>query len=124
MTDKEKRRNKVIRQMKALGTYQPGYADIINVYVDLMLQYDALQSQYEASGYQVTEEYTNKAGATNQRKVPILNALETLRKDIATYSDRLQLNPKANKQEVVADKKDSGNSFDSLISQLGKESGN
>ena len=36
-----------------------------------------------------------KAGATNMRKTPLYTAMESLRKDIATYSDRLCLNPKS-----------------------------
>lgn len=95
------RRRRVVEQMKDLGVYKSAYDDLITIYAGMLDQYAALNNQYEQSGYKVTEEYTNKAGATNQRKVPILNAIESLRKDIASYSDRLQLNPKSNSVEVV-----------------------
>lgn len=94
------KKQRVIAQMKALGNYKEEYDDAIDVYVDMMIQYDRLATQFRKSGYQITEEYTNKAGATNQRKVPLLNAIETLRKDIITYSDRLRLNPKADSVEL------------------------
>ncbi|WKF84479.1 P27 family phage terminase small subunit [Lacticaseibacillus pantheris] len=93
-------RRRVVQQMKGLGTYKEEYDDMINIYADLLDQYAVLQNQFAAGGYQVSEEYTNKAGATNQRKVPVLNALETLRKDIVSYSDRLMLNPKTNMAAV------------------------
>lgn len=95
------RRRRVVEQMKDLGVYKTAYDDVITIYAGMLDQYAVLINQYEQSGYQVTESYTNKAGATNQRKVPILNAIESLRKDIASYSDRLQLNPKSNSVEVV-----------------------
>ncbi len=97
-------KRRVIKQMKELGVYNAAYLDLITIYAGLLEQYFMLTEQYAESGYKVTEEYTNKAGATNQRKVPILNAIESLRKDIASYSDRLQLNPKANTVDVVPTK--------------------
>ncbi len=60
----------------------------------MLHQYHLFEIQFEESGYQVEEEYTNKAGATNMRKVPLYTAMESLRKDIVSYSDRLCLNPK------------------------------
>ena len=52
------------------------------------------ERKFEESGYQITEEYTNKAGATNDRKTPIYSAMEALRKDLAAYSTILCVNPK------------------------------
>ena len=97
---KANRKKKIIAQMKSLGNYKEEYDDAINVYLDLIIQYETFSKEFEKSGYKISEEYTNKAGATNQRKVPLLTALETLRKDIITYSDRLRLNPKADSVEL------------------------
>ena len=94
------RKHRVVQQMTALGNYKPEYDDMITIYADLLDQYSVFQKQFADNGYRVSEEYTNKAGATNQRKVPVLNAIETLRKDIVTYSDRLRLNPKADIVEL------------------------
>lgn len=80
--------------MKSLGTYKKEYNELIDIYAGMLHQYQYFEKQFEESGYQITEEYTNKAGATNQRKVPLLTAMESLRKDIISYSDRLCLNPK------------------------------
>lgn len=64
------------------------------------------EEQFAESGYKIEEEYTNKAGATNMRKVPLYGAMESLRKDIATYSDRLGLNVKA-MESITAEKMES-----------------
>lgn len=81
--------------MKSLGTYRVEHKNIIDIFVGMLHQYESYQQQFEESGYQVTEEHTNKAGATNQRKTPLLSAMEKLRMDIATYSNLLKLNPKS-----------------------------
>lgn len=92
---KKTNENEIKKQMKKLGTYKPEYDKIIKIFAGILFQYDLFEQQFEESGYQITEEYTNKAGAVNERKVPLYTALESLRKDIITYSDRLCLNPKA-----------------------------
>lgn len=81
--------------MKKLGTYKAEYDKIIKIFSGILFQYEEFEQQFESSGYKLTEDYTNKAGATNERKVPLYTAMESLRKDILAYSDRLCLNPKA-----------------------------
>ena len=93
--DKQYYINLTIQQMKALGTYKPEFDEIIYVYAGLLHQYKTFESQFEESGYKIEEAYTNKAGATNMRKVPLYTAMESLRKDLANYSDRLGLNVKS-----------------------------
>ena len=95
MLTKRQIKNNTIKSMKELGTYQEQYEDMINIYSGLLHQYTAFEKEFEKSGYQVEEEYTNKGGATNMRKTPLYTAMESLRKDIATYSDKLCLNPKS-----------------------------
>src|SRR5690625_2822077 len=81
--------------MKSLGTYRVEHKNIIDIFVGMLHQYESYQRQFEESGYQVTEEHTNKSGAINQRKTTLLSAMEKLRMDIATYSNLLKLNPKS-----------------------------
>lgn len=88
-------KKQVIENMKELGVYKKDYRTTIDIFVDMVHQYELFSEQFEESGYQVQEEYTNKAGATNMRKTPIYSALEKLRMDISTYSNLLCLNPKA-----------------------------
>lgn len=84
-----------IQQMKSLGTYKEEFDEIIEIYAGLLHQYKTFEKRFEDSGYVIEEEYTNKAGATNMRKVPLYTAMESLRKDLANYSDRLGLNVKS-----------------------------
>jgi phage terminase small subunit len=108
--------NEVKRKMKELGTYKKEYDHLIKIYAGMLFQYQIFEQQFEESGYKVTESYTNKAGATNERKVPILTAMESLRKDIGAYSDRLCLNPKS--LENVTAEKESKSTLASVLSKL------
>lgn len=110
-------KKKTIQQMENLNVYKAEYDTVIDIYADLIYQYKIFTLEFEKNGYRVTEEYTNKAGATNQRKVPILTALETLRKDIGAYSDRLKLNPK-NDDVVLSSKED--NVLDQFLNEMHK----
>lgn len=86
---------KIIRQMKELGTYRKEFDMIIDIFSGMLFQYQKLAQDYAEMGYPVTDVYVNKAGAENERKVPILTAMEILRKDILSYSNQLMLNPKS-----------------------------
>lgn len=92
---KEEIRNNVVANMKHLGVYRDDFENTIDVYVDMLIQYEAFRDQFNSTGFKITDQYTNKAGATNERKTPVYTALESLRKDIAKYTDLLCLNPRA-----------------------------
>jgi hypothetical protein len=94
-TKKKTIENQIVKEMKSLGTYKEEFRKMIKIFAGLLHQYQVFEEQFEESGYRIEEEYTNKAGATNMRKVPLYTAMESLRKDIATYSDKLCLNPKS-----------------------------
>lgn len=96
-------KEQTVEYMTTLGNYKPEYEQTIDIYAGLIYQYAKLEIQWSKIGYAVSEDYTNKAGATNQRKVPILTVLESLRRDILSYSDRLRLNPKADSVELDPD---------------------
>ncbi|NTW04542.1 MAG: P27 family phage terminase small subunit [Peptococcaceae bacterium] len=77
--------------MKKLGIYKPEYNRLIDIYAELVEQYGILTNEFQDSGYDYEVE-TMQGGA---KKAPIVATLETLRKDILAYSDRLCLNPKS-----------------------------
>lgn len=108
-------KKEVYKNLKSLGIYREEYEDIIDVYCGLMEQYTIFERQFEESGYAIEEPYTNKAGATNMRKTPVYQAMESLRKDIATYSDRLGLNPKS-LESITAEKEGNSKLEDALMS--------
>ena len=84
-------RKKTIKDMKKLAVYKPEYDPIIDIYSELREQYSILTQRFIDSEYNF--EIKTMQGGT--KKSPIVATLESLRKDIITYSDRLCLNPKA-----------------------------
>jgi P27 family predicted phage terminase small subunit len=82
---------KTIKDMRALGIYKKEYDSLIEIYADLNEQYQRALEEFEQSGFQ----YETETAAGGSKKSPIVATLETLRKDILAYSDRLCLNPKA-----------------------------
>lgn len=107
-------KRRTISYMKELGTYKKQYNQLIEVYADLLLQYYILTKQFEESGYEVVME-TEKSGG---KKSPVLATLESLRKDIGTYSDRLMLNAKANKDSEINLKTSPDDPFNKLFDNL------
>jgi hypothetical protein len=84
-------KDKVIDDMKGLGTYKPEFDAIITIYSDLLAQYEQANQKFIESGYQ----YETETAAGGTKKSAIVATLENLRKDIIAYSDRLCLNPKS-----------------------------
>lgn len=107
-------KRRTIAYMKELGTYKKQYNQLIEVYSDLLLQYYILTKQFEESGYEVTIATEKSDG----KKSPILASLENLRKDIGTYSDRLMLNAKANKDNEISIKAIQDDPFNNLFNNL------
>lgn len=93
---------KVVRQtktrMKAVNTYRKEFDAVIDRYADLYVQYEILRGQWYDGGCAVSGEYTNKAGAVNQRKTPLYLSMETLRKELVDLENILGLTPKGLKQ--------------------------
>lgn len=99
---KETIKKRTIQYMKELGTYKKQYNQVIEVFSDMLYQYNYLSRKFEESGYQVMIE-TEKSGG---KKSPILASLENLRKDIGVYSDRLMLNAKTYNAEIEQPKEE------------------
>lgn len=81
--------------MKDLGVYKTEYRNIVNIFISMLHQYEVYEDKFEDSGYKIEEEYTNKAGATNMRKTPLLSAMEKMRMGIVKYSNLLYFNFKS-----------------------------
>lgn len=89
--------------MTNMGTYRAEYNPIIKIYATLLFDFERIRKEYEKEGMQA--EVMTAAG--NPKKSSHLSALENIRKDIITYSDRLLLNPKmyANTEPPKQEKK-------------------
>lgn len=114
--DKQFITDEITAHMKDLGVFKPEYNSTISIYIDMLHQYQILTEQFKHAGYQVEEEYTNKAGATNMRKTPVYGALEKLRMDLVAYSNVLCLNPKSH--ESVKIEKGKGSSLAEVLNKL------
>lgn len=90
-TTKETIKKNTIEDMKKLGVYKPEYDRVIDIYSELCEQYELYTRQLKDKEFKC-DEYT-AAGGT--KKSALVSTIETIRKDILAYSDRLCLNPKA-----------------------------
>ncbi|WP_404466550.1 P27 family phage terminase small subunit [Planococcus rifietoensis] len=109
---KETIKRRTITDMKELGIHKPQYNRLIDIYSELVFQYLQLNEEFEKEGYQY-ESYTAAGGA---KKSPIVATLETLRKDILAYSDRLCLNPKS--LETVSAEQEGKSKLAGVLSML------
>jgi phage terminase small subunit len=107
-------KRKTIRDMKELGVHKPQFNRLIDIYAGLVHQYLEALEEFEAGGCV----YEVETGAGGKKKAPIVATLETLRKDILQYSDRLCLNPKA--FETVTVEQESKSKLASVLSALEK----
>jgi hypothetical protein len=85
--------NQTVADMKALGTYKQEFSPAIIRYAEMRLQFEILMKDWYASGCKITEKYTNKAGATNNRKTALYQSIETLRKEITDLENIFGLTP-------------------------------
>lgn len=111
MTKATIKRN-TIADMKSLGVFKPEYDRIVDIYSELCEQYIVLTREFEKDKYPYQVD-TAQGGA---KKAPIVATLESLRKDILAYSDRLCLNPKS--IETVTTEKATKSKLVSVLSEL------
>ncbi|MEV2746569.1 P27 family phage terminase small subunit [Paenibacillus larvae] len=88
---KETIKRRTIEDMKKLGVHKTQYNRLIDLYSDLVHQFLTLNKKFEEEGFKF-QVYTDQG---SPKKAPIVATLESLRKDILAYSDRLCLNPKS-----------------------------
>src|SRR3954468_8364368 len=85
-----KMEQKTKEDMIALGVYKPEFDNAISIYSGLIEQYQALEKEFKKSKFTVVE----KTGySDNAKKSPMVATLESLRKDILSYSNALGLTP-------------------------------
>lgn len=114
ITTKETIKRATIKDMKTLGTHKPQYNRLIDIYADTIHQYLRAVADFEESGYQ----YETETAAGNPKKSGIVSTMETLRKDILQYSDRLCLNPRS--LENVTAESGKKSKLASVLSELDK----
>lgn len=94
-------KRRAIKDMKELGVHKPQYNRLIDIYSHLIHQYYTALQDWENGGSQ----YETVSAAGTFKTSPYVIAMEKLRKDIITYSDRLMLNPKSIGEEKAKESK-------------------
>jgi len=110
-TQKDTIKKNTVAAMRKLGTYKAEYEPVIDIYCEMREQYEIYTQRLKKTNYKC-DEFT-AAGGT--KKSALVSTIETLRKDILLYSDRLMINPKA------YDDSDSGKNPTSKLGQILKE---
>ncbi|GGC88125.1 MULTISPECIES: P27 family phage terminase small subunit [Enterococcus] len=104
-----------IKQMKSLGVYKIEYNRLISIYAGLVHQYYFQLREFEKDGSRTFV----ISGTNSVKKSPILASLESLRKDIVLYSDRLCLNAKAAENRKTSGEDDGDNPLANFLEKMG-----
>ncbi|QIZ07611.1 P27 family phage terminase small subunit [Priestia megaterium] len=83
--------NQTKANMQRLGIYRPEFDQTVQIYSGLIKQYNDLLKELKESKFKVIEPTTRNNDS--MKKSPLIGVLETLRKDILTYSNCLGLTP-------------------------------
>ena len=93
MLDEMTYRNKIIADMKKVGTYKTEYDRIINNLAKIYADMDKAREDFIKSGGNFVVKHTNKNGSTNLVKNPFYLTIEGLQSNILAYSRELGLTP-------------------------------
>lgn len=91
-------KNLIKRQLSALGQTEKAYDSVISTLADILEQRDAVYQEYIDAGCEPVREYTNKGGATNLTKNPLLVLWDDLNKSALAYWRELGLTPSSYKK--------------------------
>ena len=90
---KLKWKRKIIEQCQAVGTYREPFLPVIETLAATLEQRDKTRKEFDESGAQSVVAYTNKFGATNYSKNPLLVLWDELNKSALAYWRDLGLTP-------------------------------
>ena len=76
------------------GTYEPFFDDVIETLAGIMEKRDRTEEQFEETGGNAVVAHTNKSGATNLVKNPLLVMVNDLNATALSYWRDLGLTPK------------------------------
>lgn len=94
-TNKATIKKQTVAEMKKLGVYRPEYDRIVDIYAGLWEQYHRLMREYDTGK---SYNYATVTDGGGEKKSPLVATIEAVRRDILAYSDRLCLNPKAERE--------------------------
>lgn len=106
--EKQKWKRRIKKACQSNQVYKDSYDDIIDTLASILEKRDAVEQQYIDTGEQPVIIHTNKAGAPNVVKNPMLVLWDDLNKSALAYWRDLGLTPAGLKKlgEPVAQKKE------------------
>lgn len=113
-------RKKIRAACEEAGTYEPFFDLAIEQLAGIMERRDAAMKQYKATGKHPVIQHTNKGGATNLVKNPMLVIMNECDQQALAYWRDLGLTPKGFKAlgaETISLKKEA--SFEDLLAGIG-----
>lgn len=88
----------ILSQMDALHVQNDAYVSVVEALAGILEQRDKTAKEFKKSGGASVIEYTNKNGATNMTKNPLLVLWDDLNKSALAYWRELGLTPSAYKK--------------------------
>ena len=98
MMTAKKWKSLIKKQLSALGNEEKAYDSVISTLASILEQRDAVYQQYQEEGCSPVREYTNKGGATNTVKNPLLVLWDDLNKSALAYWRELGMTPSSYKK--------------------------
>lgn len=95
---KKKWKNVIKKQMALLDIDIEPYEPAVDTLADILAQRDEIFEEYQAEGGCPVVEHTNKAGATNIAKNPLLVLWDDLNRNALAYWKELGLTPSGYKK--------------------------
>ena len=111
-------KSRITRQMKQLNIDIKPYTPVIATLCEILNQRDAVYEQYIDEGAQPVMEYTNKAGATNIVKNPLLILWDDLNKSALAYWRDLGLTPSSYKKLAAETQPEKKSALTEALSKL------
>ena len=112
-------KNRINQQLSALGQTEKAYDSVVSTLADILEQRDAVYRKYVDGGCEPVREYTNKGGATNMTKNPLLVLWDDLNKSALSYWRELGMTPSSYKKMTGdAPKKEKGGGLAEALKSL------
>lgn len=86
------------KQLSSLGQEEKAYDSVVSTLADILEQRDLVYWRFQEEGGLPVMEYTNKGGATNTTKNPLLVLWDDLNKSALAYWRELGMTPSSYKK--------------------------
>lgn len=117
---KLKWKNQIVKHCKAVGTYKSSFVPVIETLAEILEQRDLIREEFDESGARPVLIHTNKAGAENLSKNPLLVLWDEMNKSALAYWRDLGLTPAGLKRiDEQAVKVKKGNALAEALKELG-----